>query len=144
MLKVFIEVSQPVQAFDCISANTFYRIKDRNNKLIYLPIPERAKTSFHHQFEHVGTKKFQCNRKHALSKIVGEAYDSACGHISSNATEQLFLPFNNIEMVFYVTPQTKSLFFNWFKNTKKDNYEKERWYVLCALVYYAWLAAKQK
>ena len=89
------------------------------------------------------TRDKQQKRKHALSKIVSEAYASACGIISIKATEELHLSFNDETMNFYVTPKTKALFFNWFKNVKRDKYAKSRWYVLRELVYYAWLAAKQ-
>jgi hypothetical protein len=145
MLNINVSIAGTLPQKHCYSVarNEHYRIKNVNNNNDYLPIPEKVKMSFHHQFEQVGNKDKQQKRKHALSKIVSEAYASACGIISIKATEELHLSFNDVTMNFYVTPKTKALFFNWFQDVRRDKYAKSRWYVLGALVYYAWLAAKQ-
>lgn len=145
MLSIHISISGPLeqQHCYCVARNEHYRIKNANNINGCLPIPEKVKTSFHHQFEQVGSKDKQQKRKQALKQIVSEAYASACGVINIEATEKLFISFSNVTMNFYVTPKTKTLFFNWFKNVKKDKHAKSRWYVLSALLYYAWLAAEQ-
>lgn len=142
MLKVSIMQSARSQVFHQDLSSSTYYVKDANNKRISLPVPERIKSNFHHHFERVSNKSMQIHRKHALSQIVGEAYAYACGVRASAATEQLRLKYSGIEMVFYVKPETKSLFFNLFKNVRQDNYARGRWSVLSALVYYACLAAK--
>lgn len=144
MLKVFIEVSLPTQTFETLDANTHYRIKNAKHELVYLPVPSRIKETFHHQFEHVGDRRVQEYRKQALSRLVSEAYCCAKGEKPLAATEQIYLQYNDTEMVFYVTPKTKSLFFNCFQNVNRTKHARQRWYILCALVYYAWLAAKQE
>jgi len=145
MLNINVSISGSLEQQHCysVSRNEHYRIKSANNKNSYLPIPERVKTSFHHQFEQVGSKDKQQKRKHALKQIVSEVYASACGVINVEASEKLFISFSNVTMNFYVTPKTKALFFNWFQDVRRDKNAKSRWYVLSALVYYAWLAAEQ-
>jgi hypothetical protein len=144
MLNINVSIAGTLPQKHCYSVarNEHYRIENVNDN-DYLPIPEKVKTNFHHQFEQVSSKDKQLKRKHALKQIVSEVYASACGVINVEATEKLFISFSNVTMNFYVTPKTKALFFNWFKNVKRDKYAKSRWYVLRALVYYAWLAAKQ-
>ena len=142
MLKVSIMQSARSQVFHPDFSSSTYYVKDTNNKRISISVPERIKSNFHHQFERVSNKSMQMHRKHALSQIVGEAYAYACGVRAPAATEQLRLQYNGTEMVFYVKPETKSLFFNLFKNVRQDNYARGRWCVLSALVYYACLAAK--
>lgn len=144
MLKVFIEVSlpTPTQTFETLDTNTHYRIKNAKHELVCLPVPSRIKETFHHQFEHVGDRRVQAYRKQALSGLVSEAYCCAKNEKPLAATEQIYLQYNDTEMVFYVTPKTKSLFFNCFQNVNRTKNARQRWYVLCALVYYAWLAAK--
>jgi hypothetical protein len=144
MLNINVSISSSLPQHRCYSVarNEYYRIQSTHNNNYYLPIPEKVKTNFHHQFEQVGSKDKQQKRKYALKQIVGEVYACACGVINVEATEKLYLSFNDVTMNFYVTPNTKALFFDWFQNVKKDQYAKSRWYVLRALVYYAWLAAK--
>jgi hypothetical protein len=145
MLNVKVSISNSLPQKHCYSVarNGHYRVQGADKNFIFLPIPEKVKVKFHHQFENVGCKDKQQKRKHALSYIVSEAYASACGVITIEATEELYISFNDVTMTFYVTPKIKALFFDWFQDVKRDKYAKSRWYVLSALVYYAWLAAKQ-
>lgn len=142
MLKVSIMQSARSQVFHPDFSSSTYYVKDTNNKRISISVPERIKSNFHHQFERVSNKSMQMHRKHALNQIVGEAYAYTYGVRASTATEQLRLKYSGYEMVFYVKPETKSLFFNLFKNVRQDSYARERWNVMNALVYYACLAAK--
>jgi hypothetical protein len=145
MLNINVSISSSLPQQHCYSVvrNEHYRVQNANHNNDYLPIPEKVKSSFQHQFEQVGSKDKQQKRKRALKQIVGEVYACACGVINVEATEELYLSFSNVTMNFYVTPKTKALFFNWFQDVRRDKYAKSRWYVLGALVYYAWLAAKQ-
>jgi hypothetical protein len=142
-IKVSISGSLPNRHCKSVARNEHFRFQSIDKNSIFLPIPAKVKASFQHQFENVGCKEKQQKRKQALRQIVSEAHASALGVISADATEELFISFSNVTMNFYVTPKTKDSFFNWFQNVKRDKYAKSRWYVLSALVYYAWLAAKQ-
>ncbi|MCA3902076.1 hypothetical protein JKP31_12255 [Vibrio vulnificus] len=143
MLKVTvsIETKLPKADFYTLARNKNFRIRiNQSSELI--PIPSKLFTDFQHQFENVGSKEKQRNRKKALNEIVQTAYLCALGVRPLQATEELYLSHNNVLMTFKVTPEVKSMFFNWFKNPKQDRYARTRWYILNALVYYAWLAAK--
>jgi hypothetical protein len=142
-IKVSISGSLPNRHCCSVSRNEHFRLQSIDKNSIFLPIPAKVKASFQHQFENVGCKEKQQKRKQALNQIVSEAHASALGVICVDATEELFISFSNVTMNFYVTSKTKALFFNWFKNVKRDQYARSRWYVLSALVFYAWLAAKQ-
>ncbi|EGR2699517.1 hypothetical protein NB491_20325 [Vibrio alginolyticus] len=144
MLKitVSIETQLPKAEFYTLARNKHYRIKTVNQTFEWLPVPERLFSDFQHQFENVGTREKQNKRKKALSAIVQAAYLCAIGVRPLQATEELYLCHNNVRMTFKVTPEVKSMFFHWFKDVRQDKNAKSRWYVLNALVYYAWLAAK--
>lgn len=141
-ITVSIETQLPKAEFYTIARNKSFRIKT-NNKVVWIPIPEKLFTEFQYDFEQVGAKDKQRNRKRALGEIVQSAYLCAQGVLPLQATQELYLSHNNVPMVFNVTPEVKSLFFNWFQKARRDQYAKSRWYILNALVYYAWLAAKQ-
>lgn len=142
-VTVSIETQLPKAEFYTIARNKNYRIKSTNHQIEWIPIPAKLFTDFQYGFEEVGTKDKQRKRKHALEAIIQSAYSCAQGILPLHATEELYLSHNHVTMTFKVTPEVKSLFFSWFKKGRRDQYAKSRWYILNALVYYAWLAAKQ-
>lgn len=144
MLKitVSIETQLPKAEFYTLARNKHYRIQTASQSSEWIPVPTKLFSDFQHQFENVGAREKQKKRKQALSAIVQTAYLCAMGVCPIQATEELYLCHNDVRMTFKVTPEVKSIFFNWFKNAKQDRYAKTRWYILNALVYYAWLAAK--
>jgi len=142
-VTVSIETQLPKANFYAIARNKHYRVKMQSNQLFWLPVPDKLFTDFQHQFENVGCRDKKTKRQRALSQIVKSAYLCAQGIRPLHATDELYLSHNNVTMTFKVTPEVKSLFFNWFQNVKRDKHAKSRWYILNALVYYAWLAAKQ-
>ncbi|MFS1413448.1 hypothetical protein BCU70_17795 [Vibrio sp. 10N.286.49.C2] len=141
-ITVSIEKQRPTAEFYTIARNKHYRVKTGDGSSDCIPIPESLFMKFQHQFEHVGAIAAQRKRKQALGAIVHSAYLCAQGILPLHATEELFISHNNVTMTFNVTPEVKSLFFSWFKDVRKDKYAKSRWYILNALVYYAWLATK--
>lgn len=142
-VKVSIKTEQPKAQFYTLVRDKHYRIKTINGQAEWIPIPAKLFREFQYQFENVGAKDKRCKRKQALGAIVQSAYLCARGVLPLHATEDLYLSHNNVTMTFKVTPEVKSLFFNWFQDVRQDKSARSRKYILNALVYYAWLSAKQ-
>ena len=147
MLQISISVSVPtvqqIALLPDFKLGKGYRIFRPNDTMMHLRVPEEVMDDFHHYFEHVGAKRDQIARKRALEQLVLGAYECSMGTLSSCATEEIYIPFKGMDMVFKVTPQTKRLFMQHFCEPNKTKYSKRRWFVLSSLVMCAWISAKQ-